>query len=44
MATSTQVFDPAYMKALYEVGYEMGRIGDPWMTTPPETAETMARR
>ena len=32
-----QVFDPAYMKELYEVGYEMGRIGDPWMRTPPRS-------
>jgi hypothetical protein len=32
------------MKELYQVGYEMGRTGDPWMMTPPETAETTARR
>src|SRR5262245_14941035 len=25
-ATSSQPFDPAYMKELYQVGYEMGRI------------------
>ena len=25
-----EVFDPAYMKALYEVGYEAGRRGDNW--------------
>jgi len=41
---ATEVFDPAYMKELYQVGYEMGRTGDPWMMTPPETAETTARR
>lgn len=25
-----EVFDPAYMKALYEVGYEAGRRGESW--------------
>lgn len=28
-------FDPAYMKALYRVGYDMGRSGIPWATQPP---------
>lgn len=28
-------FDPAYMKALYLVGQEMGRNGIPWATQPP---------
>lgn len=28
-------FDPAYMKALYKVGQEMGRNGIPWATQPP---------
>ena len=28
-------FDPAYMKALYKVGFEMGRNGIPWATQPP---------
>lgn len=28
-------FDPAYMKALYKVGSEMGRSGIPWATQPP---------
>jgi len=28
-------FDPAYMKALYKVGLEMGRNGIPWATQPP---------
>lgn len=28
-------FDPAFMKALYEVGLEMGRNGIPWSTQPP---------
>jgi hypothetical protein len=30
-----QPFDPAYMKALYKVGFEMGRNGIPWATQPP---------
>lgn len=28
-------FDPAYMQALYKVGFEMGRTGIPWNTRPP---------
>jgi hypothetical protein len=28
-------FDPAYMKALYEVGYQMARNGVPWGKYPP---------
>ena len=28
-------FDPAYMKALYKVGFEMGRSGIPWAKQPP---------
>ena len=28
-------FDPAYMRALYKVGFEMGRKGIPWATQPP---------
>jgi hypothetical protein len=28
-------FDPAYMKALYELGLEMGRNGIPWSSQPP---------
>jgi hypothetical protein len=31
-----QAFDPVYMKALFQLGYEMGRKGDPWVQTPPE--------
>ena len=30
-----QPFDPAYMKALYKVGFEMGRNGIPWASQPP---------
>ncbi len=40
----TEIFDPAYMKALYEVGYQMGRMGNPWMRTPPEDIELVAAR
>lgn len=28
-------FDPAYMKALFDLGYEMGIKGIPWETQPP---------
>jgi predicted patatin/cPLA2 family phospholipase len=28
-------FDPTFMKALYKVGFEMGRNGIPWETQPP---------
>ena len=28
-------FDPAYMKSLYKVGYEMGRNGVKWAEQPP---------
>ena len=28
-------FDPAYMKALFDLGYEMGRNGIPWVNQPP---------
>jgi hypothetical protein len=30
-----QPFDPACMKALFELGYEMGRKGIPWAEQPP---------
>lgn len=28
-------FDPEYMKALFQVGYEMGKAGYPWARVPP---------
>lgn len=28
-------FDPAYMKALFDVGYDMGLKGIPWQSQPP---------
>lgn len=34
-AIATQPFDPAYMKRLFQLGYEMGRIGEPWSRSPP---------
>jgi hypothetical protein len=33
---SAKSFDPAYMKALFEVGQRIGRQGDSWARTPPE--------
>ena len=41
---STQIFDPAYMKALFAEGYKLGREGDPWIMTPPEASATLAAR
>ena len=40
---SAKPFDPAYMKALFEVGFNLGRQGNAWARTPPE-AVTMAQR
>jgi hypothetical protein len=40
---STKPFDPVYMKALFEVGYKLGRQGSAWARTPPE-AVIMAQR
>jgi hypothetical protein len=34
-AVANQPFDPDYMKKLYQLGYEMGRIGEPWVRSPP---------
>lgn len=31
-----EAFDRDYMKALYDVGYEIGLAGDGWSPTPPE--------
>ena len=28
-------FDPAFMQALYKLGFGMGRNGIPWATRPP---------
>jgi hypothetical protein len=41
---STQIFDPAYMKALFEEGYRLGRGGDPWVRSPPESGAATAAR
>jgi hypothetical protein len=30
-----QPFDPTFMKALFDLGYEMGRNGIPWSDQPP---------
>ena len=31
-------FDPVYMKALYDLGYEYGLAGDRWSPQPPDFA------
>ena len=33
--TSTEVFDKAYMNKLFDLGYQLGRAGYKWKTTPP---------
>lgn len=35
---ASEPFDPVYMKALYDLGYEMGVAGDRWSPTPPDYA------
>ncbi len=34
-AVSNELFDPVYMKKIFEVGYNMGRGGIPWQKKPP---------
>ena len=36
---SDELFDPAYMKALYDLGYEMAEAGFPWRRLPPGAEE-----
>lgn len=43
-AVSKQPFDPAYMKELFQMGYEMGRAGSPWVRTPPDAGAPVAAR
>lgn len=38
-APHTTEFDPAYMGALFEVGYELARKGYPWHKSPPGFAD-----
>jgi len=42
-AESKQSFDPAYMKALFEVGYRLGLGGKTWVRTPPEAVPAAQR-
>ena len=35
-AISEEIFDPKYMKALYDLGYEHGLAGDRWIDRPPD--------
>ena len=34
-----ELFDPVYMKKLFELGYNMAKEGYPWKTTPPGLVE-----
>jgi predicted acylesterase/phospholipase RssA len=36
-ADYNELFDPVYMRALYDVGYEVGLKGGQWETQPPAT-------
>lgn len=36
-------FDKAYMKELFQLGYETGRMGYPWQKLPPGLTEEMAK-
>lgn len=40
---SAKAFDPAYMRALFDVGQRMGRQGNGWAKTPPEAVLMAAR-
>ena len=40
---SKQPFDPEYMKALFELGYRLGRQGNAWVRTPPAAVTTAQR-
>jgi len=33
--TSTQAFDPIYMGKLFELGFRLGKSGNPWKKKPP---------
>lgn len=35
-AEAEELFDPVYMKALYDLGYEYGFAGDRWLPHPPD--------
>jgi predicted acylesterase/phospholipase RssA len=35
-------FDPAYMRALFDYGYEKGRSGSAWVTSPPPVGTFVA--
>lgn len=37
-AEPKEAFDPVYMKALYDVGFEYGLAGDRWASHPPDYA------
>lgn len=38
---SEELFDPVYMKKLFQVGYDMARSTDPWHTEPPSDMSTL---
>lgn len=34
-----ELFDPKWMRKLFDLGYEMGKAGYPWSTAPPQYGE-----
>jgi predicted acylesterase/phospholipase RssA len=40
-AVAQEPFDKAYMRALYDLGFAMGRDGIPWRSTPPGLPQTV---
>lgn len=40
---SKEPFDKAYMRELFQLGYESGRVGYPWQSLPPGLTEEMAK-
>jgi len=41
---SEEPFDKTYMRALFEAGYELGRLGYQWDKAPPGLPERLAKR
>jgi predicted patatin/cPLA2 family phospholipase len=40
--SSKEMFDPEYMKKLFDLGHDMAREGYPWRKTPPEMEDVLS--
>ena len=40
-APQEEIFDPKYMRSLFDLGYQMGKDGYPWSKAPPEMKGTI---